>query len=101
MQVCGDSNAILLRVAHSHKVAKYSQPEVLDYAMRMAGGDSLPTVSSITVSWRGIVARPTLLTLKHLSISKDFATLVAVRAISGSVSVYAKYMRTSGGGDVG
>ena len=48
VQVCGDSNAILLHVAHSHKVAKYSQPEILDYAMGMAGGDSQPTVSSIT-----------------------------------------------------
>ena len=74
VQVCGDSNAIFFRVAHCHKVAKYSKPEVLDYAMRMAGGDSPLTISSITVSWRGIVARPTLLTLKHLDISKDFAT---------------------------
>ena len=77
-QVCGDANAIALRDAHQMKVSKYSLPEVLEYVRRRAGGDSITTVSSITVSWRGILAPDTIKTFRQSGPSRGLDRYILI-----------------------
>ena len=61
VQVCSDSNSGTLTGAHQRKVDKYHRPSILEYVKDWSGTAELPTVSSITINWRGIVATATLL----------------------------------------
>ena len=100
VQVCSDSNSGTLTGAHQMKVDKYNRPSILEYVKDWSGTTELPTVSSITINWRGIVAPATLALLKTLGLPGARLDVLVARTLRGSVSVYANYMGTSGGGDV-
>ena len=82
------------------KIDKYNTTDILGYVQRWSGVDTLPIVSSVTVNWRGIVAPGTLSLLKDLRIPLSYVDLLVARTLRGSVSIYANYMGTSGGGDI-
>ena len=92
-------NAISFSDAHLLKT-KYDVPKVLDYVKERAGGDTPPTVSSIAVNWRGVVAPQMKEVIRQLGLTKGTTDLLAVRVLWGSSSVNANYMGTSGKGDV-
>ena len=100
IQVCSDSNSSTLTGAHRLKTKKYSLPQIAQYVRRWSGVDADPTISSVAVNWRGIVAPATLKLLKDLQIPSSYIDILVARTLRGSVSIYASYMGTSGGGDV-
>ena len=59
-QVCSDSNSGTLAGARQRKIEKYYKPSILDYVKNWSGATETPTVLSITINWRGIVAPATL-----------------------------------------
>ena len=59
-QVCSDSNSGTLAGAHQRKIEKYYKSSILDYVKNWSGVTETPTVSPITINWRGIVAPATL-----------------------------------------
>ena len=100
VQVSEETNIITLRDTHLLKVQKYNIPEVTSYARERMGVDQALVVSPPTVSWRGILAPQSERLLHQLGLLKNMVELIPVRTSSGSTSVYANYMGTSGGADV-
>ena len=68
--------------------------------MQKTDAEEDPIISSRTLNWRGIMALSTSTLFKQLGFASNMLTLLAVRSLRGSVSVYANYMGTSGGGNV-
>ena len=98
VQIVADAGACTLSAAHHIKVRKYNTEAIKQYALRISGHE--PRVSSLTINWRGHVAKETAATLRALGITKAQLELLVVRSLSGSTAIYAAYIGTSGGGDV-
>ena len=99
VQVC-DANTMDLTDTHNNKIRKYNKPAVKDFTRAWSETQDEPEVSTVTVLWRGIVAPETLDLLKRLGVPAHWTNILVARALGGSISVYANYMGTSGGGDV-
>ena len=81
VQVCSDSNSGPLAGAHHHKVEKYSLPEIECHTQQWSGVATAPTVSSVTVSWRGIMAPDTLSLFNDLQIPSSSMDILVARTL--------------------
>ena len=99
VQVTSDSNVAPLADLHKMKVTKYKTKEIESFVAAKTG--YIPETTSATWNWRGVMARPSILALKKMGLTGDDLGILGVRVIEGGLTIYANYMGTSGGGDVG
>ena len=99
VQVCADANVRPISSFHELKVSKYNNEAIKEFALIKTGFS--PDISSLTFDWRGTAAPATLKVLKVLGVPVSDLNLFGVRVVEGGTSIYANYMGTSGGGDVG
>jgi len=99
VQITSDANVRSLEDLHNLKVVKYSTNAVDVYVFAATGHH--PVVSSVTFDWRGSAALATTRVLRNLGLTANDLTLLSVRILEKGSSIYANYMGTSGGGDVG
>lgn len=83
-QVVG--TGIPLELDHAHKVLKYSREDLLS---QIEGHPiTIPTVSSITLSFRGIWAQESVTQLLEMGLTKNDIKIITIRSLQGSVSEY-------------
>lgn len=94
VQVVADSAAADLHVAHERKVSYYNVAAVTEKVKECSGYP--PVVSSLTLSWRGVVAPASANTWSALGLSKAALKLAVVRALEGGVRIYQAHRNTAG-----
>ena len=98
IQITSDSNVAPIENLHQLKRKKYDNQAIKAYVFTKTG--SIPEVTTVTLNWRGIMARSSLRILKDLGLSSADISLISVRAVEGGSTTYSNYMGTSGGGDI-
>jgi len=95
VQVVADAAAGDLDTAHQRKVDYYNTDDVRRWVQSTTGFP--PAFSTITISWRGILATPTVNTWATLGLRKSDLKVLVVRTLEGSGRIYSEFQRTSGG----
>lgn len=90
-----DSAVCDLSAAHSRKVEYYNTEHILDYVRQRTG--YTPIIFTITVSWRGILAVPTVNIWSQLGLPKRDLMVLVARALEGSGRIWTKFTNTNGG----
>ena len=94
VQVVADAAAGSLDAAHMRKVAYYNTPDIRDFVESLTGNP--PIISSFTMSWRGVLALPSMNTWASLGLPKASLKLMVVRGLEGGVRTYQCHRQTSG-----
>ena len=96
VQVVADAAAGDLHLAHSRKRDYYANNlEVCNWVREQTG--YAPIVSTITSSWRGILAAASVNTWAQLGLPKLSLNVLLARVIEGGGKIYSMHHRTSGG----
>ncbi len=94
VQVVADAAAGSLDGAHARKVRHHDSPCIRAYVEALDG--SPPIVSSFTMSWRGVLALPSMNTWASLGLPKSALKLMVVHGLEGGVRIYQSHCQTSG-----
>ena len=96
VQVVADAAAGDLHDAHWRKTSYYlNNPEVREYARDLSGFP--PVFTTLTSSWRGILAAASVNSWVELGLSKADLNIVLARVIEGGNLIYATHRKTTGG----
>lgn len=87
---CGD-----ISHPHARKVSHYNKEEILQNVRERTG--HRPIVSSITCSWRGVLAPATVNTWTQLGLSKRDLNILVARVLEGGCRLWREFRQTSGG----
>ena len=86
VQIVSDSGrGPTLDNAHAIKVNYYNTRDIKDWVSKETG--HLPSFTTLTLNWRGLLCNASLHTLQDLGISKQDTKLLTVRSLEGSVSI--------------
>ncbi len=94
VQVVADSCATPLLTAHEFKVAYYNWDPITAWVSQKTG--AVPSFSSLTLNWRGIMASASVKTLKDLGLTTLDLKLLVVRSLEGSVTIRQAFVAQSG-----
>ena len=94
VQVVADATAGSLDDAHARKVAYYNTPCINAFVQAFTGNP--PIFSSFTLSWRGVLALPSMNTWASLGLPKSVLKLMVVLGLEGGVRIHQCHKKTSG-----
>lgn len=95
VQVVADATAGNLYAAHHRKVTYYNVPDNSDFVVGETG--CFPIYGSLTMSWRGVLAAPSVFLWDHLGLPKGDLKVLVTRALEGNGRIYREFTCTSGG----
>lgn len=96
VQITSDSTNSTLAAAHELKTNYYNNEEISRHTRDATGHP--PSYSSITISWRGVMAQASYNTLKTWGLTNEELTLLFVRSLEGSAMILGAHRDVGGHG---
>lgn len=84
-----------LSLAHNNKRQKYDQPELKRNISELTGVDSVQ-VSSVTLNWRGLWAKESVVALRGMGLTNRQLELCSVKALTWTHSLYSMWSKRTG-----
>lgn len=84
-----------LAQAHRNKISYYDQEDITNYFKSKLPGNGVVTLSSITLSWKGIWSSDSVVYLQRLGLNNNDFKIISSRMIVGGIAGFHMFNRTT------